>query len=205
MARRNRTSRSLWIASFLGAATGAAAVAWMRRRGLVGKPTLHAADMLRSDHEKVKGLFERFEKATDPALKDQLAGDIVTDLEIHEAIEEEIFYPAVRRATRAEDLMDVAEAQHQQANSLIVELQRKRASGKDYDALMTALSDAVREHIAKEESEMLPLAERSNVNFYRLGARMLARKQQLKMKLGYNTAGLRQELRGAFERTERTP
>src|SRR5436190_21162398 len=160
---RKKSSSAGWIVSLFGMAAGIAAAVWMRRRGLIGRPTLHAADMLRSDHEKAKGLFARFERATSASLKDLLAGDIITELEIHEVIEEEIFYPAVRRKTRANNLMDVAEAQHQQANSLIAEIQTKRAAGKDYDALMVALSDAVREHIAKEESEMLPLAERSGL------------------------------------------
>jgi hemerythrin superfamily protein len=177
-----------------GTVLGAGAYALMRHRGLLGKPTLNAAEMLRSDHRKVKGLFARFMQESDSALKNHLAGDIVTELEIHEVIEEEIFYPAARRATRDDDLMDLAEAQHQQANRLIADIQTKRAEGAPFDREMMALADAVLEHIAEEESRMLPQAETSGVNLYVLGARLLARKNQLKMKIGYNLSGLRQDL-----------
>src|SRR5438105_3810061 len=98
---RREAQRRRVIAWAVGGATGAAAIGagiyfWLRRRREIGKPALGAADMLRSDHEKVKELFNRFEKTMDQALKDSLAGDIVTELEIHAALEEEIFYPAVR-------------------------------------------------------------------------------------------------------------
>jgi hemerythrin superfamily protein len=198
MAKTTRSTSNGWgiTAGLAAGAVAAGAFALMRRRGLVGKPTLHAAEMLRSDHEKTKRLFRRFAETTDPALKDQLAGDILTELEIHEVIEEEIFYPAARQATGRDDIMDLAEAQHQKANELIAEIQKRRSDGRDYHKVMEELAAAVREHIADEESEMLPRAEEAPVSMRMLGAKMLARKQQLKMRLGYNTAALKQDMSG---------
>ena len=57
-----------------------------------------ATDMLRADHERVKGLFHDYDTADDENVdaKTAIAQKVFMELEIHSTIEEEIFYPAVR-------------------------------------------------------------------------------------------------------------
>ena len=49
---------------------------------------------------------------------------------MHAQIEEEIFYPALRDATDAGELLDEAEAEHQEAKELIAELEAVTRSGR---------------------------------------------------------------------------
>ena len=63
---------------------------------MASKQPADAIALLKSDHRKVEGLFERFEKARDSASKQKLAQEICTELTVHATIEEEIFFPACK-------------------------------------------------------------------------------------------------------------
>ncbi len=59
---------------------------------------MNAVKALKDDHEEVKGLFREFDSAGEKALKTKLklAREIITELEVHTDLEEEIFYPAAK-------------------------------------------------------------------------------------------------------------
>ena len=59
---------------------------------------MDAIAVLKHDHRTVDDLFSRFEKAGPRAYatKRKLVDRIIRELSIHAAIEEQIFYPAVR-------------------------------------------------------------------------------------------------------------
>ena len=73
---------------------------------------MKATQLLKKDHTAVKQLFRRFKKTSERAKKtrDQLVDRIATELEIHAAIEGEIFYPAMREVPKAGALVDEARA-----------------------------------------------------------------------------------------------
>src|SRR6266700_2858240 len=54
----------------------------------------NAIEMLREDHRKVKELFEEFEHTEQSQAKEQIVKATVQELEVHAALEEEMFYPA---------------------------------------------------------------------------------------------------------------
>jgi len=137
-----------------------------------------AIALLKRDHETVKELFDQYEKATRRPQKAKLAEQILNELRIHAAIEEEIFYPAVRRHV-GKDLMNEADEEHHVAKLLIAELASMTGREDHYDAKMTVLGESVRHHIKEEESDMLPKAREVKVDMGKLGAKLLARKQQL--------------------------
>ena len=58
---------------------------------------MKATDLLKKDHDAVKGLLSEFEDSSDRShqKRSALARQICTELKVHAAIEEEIFYPAV--------------------------------------------------------------------------------------------------------------
>ena len=72
---------------------------------------MDAIALLTEDHAKVKAMFEQYEGLGDRAhaTKQKLAMQICTELTKHATAEEEIFYPAVREASKEnEDLVDEA-------------------------------------------------------------------------------------------------
>jgi hemerythrin superfamily protein len=141
-------------------------------------PEGHAISILIKDHDKVKALFDRFEKAESAAKKEEIIGEAVTELKIHAAIEEDIFYPAVRKQL-GRDLMNEADEEHHVARVLIAELDLDGRRDDHRDAKFTVLSESVRHHIKEEEGEMFPKARKTDIDFTALGQQMSARKKQL--------------------------
>ncbi|MEI9948386.1 MAG: hemerythrin domain-containing protein [Pseudomonadota bacterium] len=57
-----------------------------------------AIDLLKTQHELVKTLFKRIEKASTRSAKTKFFDELAANLAAHDAIEREIFYPACERA-----------------------------------------------------------------------------------------------------------
>jgi len=141
-------------------------------------PEKHAIAILKKDHEKVKGLFEQFEKAETSAAKKKIIEQALTELKIHAILEEEIFYPAVRSHVGGK-VMNEADEEHHVARVLIAELDHTTERNDHHDAKFTVLAESVRHHIKEEEDEMLPKAKEVKIDFEALGQRMLDRKEKL--------------------------
>lgn len=139
-----------------------------------------ALQMLRDDHKKVKDIFKQYEEADDAKTKQDLAKTAIMELEIHAELEEEIFYPALRKESDAEEvMMDEADEEHHVAKLLMAELRGMR-SGTKMDAKFKVLAENVKHHIDEEESEMLPkAAELGMERMTELGQEMEQRKVQL--------------------------
>lgn len=137
-----------------------------------------AVALLTEDHDYVKKAFRAFEKMDEedqPALVKQ----VLQALKVHTRIEEEVFYPAVRKAIKDEDLMNEAEVEHDSAKALIRQLERMKPSDPKFAATFTVLGEYVNHHVKEEESEMFPKARRARVNLKGLGAKLMGRKIRL--------------------------
>ena len=142
-------------------------------------PEDHAIAILLKDHDHVKALFDKFEKAKSTAEKERIIAAALAELKIHAIIEEEIFYPAVRAHVGTE-VMNEADEEHHVARVLIAELDRDGRAHDRRDAKFTVLSENVRHHIKEEEGEVLPKAKELKIDFEALGQRILERKASLK-------------------------
>lgn len=143
-------------------------------------PKKNAIAMLKKDHQVVKGLFDRFEKAKETRVKKAIVEKALEALKIHATVEEELFYPALRQAMKDEDgLMDEADEEHHVAKVLIAELDIMSGSEEHYDAKFTVLAENVRHHIKEEEEDMFPKAAKTDVDFVALGVMMAQRKREL--------------------------
>ncbi len=82
-------------------------------------------DLLIADHNRVRGLFARFRKAhknDDTPAMGELADKIFEELEVHTAIEEQIFYPAVHDLSEElAEVVDEGVQEHHVVNVLIEE------------------------------------------------------------------------------------
>ena len=142
-------------------------------------PETHAIAILLKDHDTVKALFDRFDKAASSREKDRIIDQAVMELKIHASIEEEIFYPAVRRHV-GKDIMNEADEEHHVARVLIAELDRNGRRDDHRDAKFTVLAESVRHHIKEEEGEMLPKVKSLGIDYEALGRRMLECKRHLR-------------------------
>lgn len=142
-----------------------------------------AITLLTEDHEHVKSLFEQYEELGDRAhvSKQKLALQICTELTKHATAEEEIFYPAVRAATKDDDMLDEAVVEHASAKDLIAQIIAMEPTDDLYDAKVKVLSELIDHHVKEEESEMFPKARKAKLDLDALGAEIAARKEQIEL------------------------
>jgi Hemerythrin HHE cation binding domain len=137
-----------------------------------------AVTLLKEDHDRVKGLFDEFEEAKSRPAKMKAVRQALTELKVHAAIEEEIFYPAVRKPI-GQEIMNEADEEHHVAKLLIAELDVMDGSESHFDAKFHVLAENVRHHIEEEEDEMLPKAKGVEIDFGALAEKMKRRKEKL--------------------------
>ena len=149
--------------------------------------TEDAIAMLMTDHKKVKKLFADFDKLKEKGSnedKSAIVEEICNELKVHTEIEEQIFYPAVRKAIDDADLMDEALVEHAGAKELIAQLEEASPEDDLYDAKVTVLGEQIDHHVKEEEGDMFPKAKKAKVDTEELGAAMLKRKTALMQKMG---------------------
>ncbi|PJJ17242.1 hemerythrin HHE cation binding domain-containing protein [Janthinobacterium sp. 67] len=149
-----------------------------------GMPDMDAIELLTQDHQTVKELFEQYEGLSDRSLasKRKLALKICQELSKHAMVEEEIFYPAVRDASRSnEDLVDEAIVEHASAKELIAQIVAMEPGEDLYDAKVKVLSEQIDHHVLEEEGEIFPRARDAELDLQAMGSRIAARKGEIEL------------------------
>lgn len=145
------------------------------------EPSDQAIEMLKNDHRRVQDLYEEYETAGGDD-KISIGHKIMKELEIHAAIEEEIFYPAFKEKAgkQGEDLITEALEEHHAVKTALKELKAMEPEEDSYESTFQDMIHDVLHHVAEEESEMLPLAvEVLSDALDELGMEMQRRKHDL--------------------------
>ena len=143
---------------------------------------MNALQVLMEDHAYVKKAYRQFQKLDpqdDLEELESLVKNVCAALKVHARIEEEIFYPAARRALKDKDLLEEAEVEHQSAKTLIRELERMKPKDPKYAAAFTVLCEYVAHHVKEEENGMFPKVRRARMNLEALGKKLMERKVRL--------------------------
>ena len=151
---------------------------------------MEATEALRQQHRELLSIFDELEITTDSLERTRLLGQVAERMKTHAAVEEEVFYPAVRRlGAEAEPIIDEALAAHRAADLVLDE----SMGAEPTEANVKVLRDAITRHIEDEEARMFPLAERLGVALQvRLAARMASTGDELdeEEEAGERTPGL---------------
>jgi hemerythrin superfamily protein len=134
-------------------------------------PAPGATDLLVHQHRLVEELFERLESSKKGF--DQTLRELADDLTAHISIEEQLFYPAVRKANL--DLILEGLEEHAMGRFALQRLLGTRASDKSLRARLNALKELMTNHHHEEEHDLFPKVRRlmSDAALDKLGAKML--------------------------------
>jgi hemerythrin superfamily protein len=139
--------------------------------------------LLEEDHRLVMGWFDAYRFETDPGYKEAWAVRICTALIAHMQAEEEILYPAAKKALADKGMVDEAEREHDEARELIDRIVEAGAASSEEEDLILSLSAAIQAHVAEEESEFFPKVRACDLDLYDLGARLAARRTEILQEL----------------------
>ena len=147
-----------------------------------------ACDLLDADHKAVKKMFTDYEALTEAKgntrnKKRALADQICNELTVHAQIEEEIFYPAIRKPVKDDMMMNEAEVEHAGAKDLIAQIQGMDVSDPMFDAKVKVLGEYIDHHVKEERGEMFPKARATKVDLVKLRDQLQMRKEELMAEL----------------------
>jgi hemerythrin-like domain-containing protein len=125
---------------------------------------MNATDFLRKQHREVEGLLEEALRSHSSRERRELVREIGVRLDLHTRLEEHLFYPAFRAAAgskRAEEMVLEAYEEHHVVDLVIRDIATFRdVSAPSFDAKLTVLQELIEHHVAEEEREMFPSAEK---------------------------------------------
>jgi hemerythrin superfamily protein len=149
-----------------------------------------AIDLLKADHQKVKKLFDQLDSLTKHGASDDEKGALVAkiraELSVHESVENEVFFPAVRELLRKKEVLHEATQDQEEAGDVIQELGDLKPGESGYDKKVSELGRKIAAHAAEEERDVFPQVKNSNIDTKALGEKMTARKEDLKQKKSAN-------------------
>ena len=124
---------------------------------------MDAIQLIKKDHAAVERLFKQFERAErggKAAEQRRVVRELTRELSIHAVVEEQLVYPALRRAGEEDEVLEALE-EHHLVKLTLAELEGMTARDERYRAKVAVLTENVRHHVKEEERELLPRLEKS--------------------------------------------
>ena len=146
---------------------------------------MDALSLLIADHNRVRGLFARFQEAEEAKDTEQLtslATTILAELEVHTTVEEEIFYPEVSAASdEIREAVTEGVEEHHVVKVLAGEIEQLTPGHEIWVAKLKVMIENVEHHAEEEETELFPEVRKamSTDALAEMGRRMEARKSSL--------------------------
>ncbi|HSI99295.1 MAG TPA: hemerythrin domain-containing protein [Patescibacteria group bacterium] len=142
---------------------------------------MDAISLLKADHDKLKKLLADGEETTERAEvgRTELFTKLKEEMLIHERIEEEIFYPALKEHPKAKEIVLEGFEEHHVVDEIMGELEATPVTDEQWGAKFKVMKENIEHHIEEEEGEMFTQARQvfSTDELESLGARMLELKK----------------------------
>jgi hemerythrin-like domain-containing protein len=142
---------------------------------------VNAIELLEADHRKVKKMLAEGEETTERAevTRSDLYATLRREMETHERIEEEIFYPALKEHPKAREIVLEGLEEHHVVDEIMGELGETDVTDETWAAKFSVMRENIEHHIEEEEGEMFPKARQvfDDDELEALGVRMLELKQ----------------------------
>jgi hemerythrin HHE cation binding domain-containing protein len=148
---------------------------------------MDALTLLKDDHDKMRKLLTELESTTERGVKtrEELYSTIKGELTVHEIIEEEIFYPALKEHPKAKDIVLEAYEEHHVVDTVMAELEETPVDDETWGAKAKVMKENVEHHMEEEEGEMFQKARQvfDRDELDDLGTRMEERKKEAQQEL----------------------
>ena len=148
---------------------------------------MDALRLLTDDHDKMRKLLDELETTTERGVKtrEELFSKIKGELTIHEIIEEEIFYPALKEHPKAKDIVLEGYEEHHVVDTVMAELEDLPVDDESWGAKAKVMKENVEHHMEEEEGEMFQKARQvvDRDELEALGTRMERRKTEAQEEL----------------------
>ena len=147
-----------------------------------GSPCADALEMLTNGLEHTRALADecrRFARHVSPDRDmQQVADALCRAIRKMADLEEELFFPAARKALETSCVVDLAELEHATARQIIRQMQVTDPCEARYEALVVALVDCVERHAHLEQAELFPRLRASCMDLAALGERISLRQRE---------------------------
>ena len=144
---------------------------------------MDAMSLLKEDHKKVKKMLAQLESTTERGVKtrEELFTRVKQELVVHEAIEEEIFYPALKEHPKTKEIALEGYEEHHVVDTVMAEIEGVAYDDEKWGAKFTVMKENLEHHIEEEEGEMFKQAKQvfAEDELAQLGESMEARKAEL--------------------------
>ena len=144
---------------------------------------MDALTLLKQDHDTVKSMLRKLDETTERAEVTRTEGleKLKQELTVHEAIEEEILYPALIEFAKTKDITLEAYEEHHVVDTIMAELEQTPVDDETWAAKLTVMKENLEHHIEEEEDDMFKKARQvmDQAELKELGERMSARKAEL--------------------------
>jgi hemerythrin-like domain-containing protein len=144
---------------------------------------MDAMSLLKEDHRKVKKILAELESTTERGVKtrEELFTKVKQELVIHEAIEEEIFYPALKEHPKTKEIALEGYEEHHVVDTVMAEIEGVAYDDEKWGAKFSVMKENLEHHIEEEEGEMFKQARQvfDQDELAQLGESMKARKEDL--------------------------
>jgi hemerythrin-like domain-containing protein len=148
---------------------------------------MDALRLLKDDHDKMRKLLTELESTTERGVRtrEELFSRIKGELTIHEVIEEEIFYPALKEHPKAKDIVLEGYEEHHVVDTVMAELEGLPVDDESWGAKAKVMQENVEHHMEEEEGEMFQKARQvfDREELDELGTRMEQRKAEAQKEL----------------------
>lgn len=118
---------------------------------------MDAFQLLKHDHDEVKGLFKQI--MDEHAVSTEVYSEISDELRVHMHSEEEYLYPLLENEEKVRDMVLEAYEEHAVAKELMKKLDRESLDEDHWLASIKVLNDIVEHHIEEEEKELFKKAK----------------------------------------------
>ena len=143
-----------------------------------------ATGLLIHDHENVKRLLRQLTESEDGDERMELFRQVERELKVHTKLEEEIFYPAFKRAAESSEdrkLYFEAWEEHESVDRLLAVIPEAEPDSDVFAARCKVLKEQVLHHAEEEQDEMFPKARKllGKERLEELGRQMQQRRVEL--------------------------